>query len=118
MRFNLEDLPKNLREQAIKQISKNRDSDTDAVLEQAASGQSVAKKKDTRPDTQHRATITVHSIRKRLLDPDGCSAKAAIDTIVREGNILIDDSAKYVKEVRFTQEKGKEEKTIITIDWK
>ena len=58
--------------------------------------------------------IHIHSIRKRLVDPDGVSAKAAIDGLVRCG-ILLDDSAKLVKEVSYSQEKGSEEKTLITI---
>ena len=59
-------------------------------------------------------SIHIHSIRKRSTDADGISAKAVIDGIVRAG-ILIDDSPQYVKEVSYSQEKGKEEKTIITI---
>ena len=59
-------------------------------------------------------SIHVHSIRKRLTDPDGLSCKAVIDGLVRCG-ILKDDSPKYVKEVTYSQEKGKVEKTIITI---
>lgn len=59
--------------------------------------------------------IHVHSVRKRLADPDGISAKAAIDAVVEAG-VIKDDSAKYVKEVRFSQEKGSDEKTIITIE--
>ncbi len=59
-------------------------------------------------------TIFVHSIRKRMCDMDGISAKAVIDGLVKEG-VLWDDNPCFVKEVRFTQEKGKEEKTIITI---
>ena len=59
--------------------------------------------------------ITVHSIRKRLTDADGASFKAVLDGIVKAG-VLQDDSPKYVKEVSYTQEKGKEEQTIITIE--
>ena len=61
--------------------------------------------------------IVVHSKRHRLTDPDGASAKYAIDGIVK-GKILEDDSAKYVKSIKFTQEKiGKDEleSTIITL---
>ena len=56
----------------------------------------------------------MHSIRKRLTDADGVSAKAAIDGLVLAG-ILPDDSPKYVKEVTYSQEKGDPEKTIIEI---
>ena len=61
-----------------------------------------------------RVSIHVHSIRARLCDADGISAKAAIDGIVAAG-LLKDDSPKHVKEVTFSQEKGKVEKTVITI---
>lgn len=59
--------------------------------------------------------IHVHSIRNRLTDADGISAKAAIDGLVHAG-ILEDDSPAFVKEVTYSQEKTKgEERTIITI---
>ncbi len=61
--------------------------------------------------------IKVHSIRKRLTDADGVSAKAVIDGLVHAG-ILIDDSQEYVNEVSYSQEKckkGEDEKTVITI---
>ena len=61
-----------------------------------------------------KVNIHIHSIRKRLVDPDGISGKAAIDGLVHAG-LLEDDSCKFVEEVRYTQEKGAEEKTIITI---
>lgn len=61
-----------------------------------------------------RVSIHVHSIRKRLCDADGISAKAAIDGLVQAG-ILPDDDPKHVKEVTYSQEKGSEEKTIIEI---
>ena len=61
-----------------------------------------------------RVSIHVHSIRKRLCDPDGISAKAAIDALV-EGGILVNDSPEFVKEVTFSQEKGTPERTIISI---
>ena len=62
--------------------------------------------------------ITVHSYRHRLADPDGISAKAAIDALVKAG-ILTDDSAKEIKEVRFRQTKirlSEDEKTQIIIE--
>jgi len=77
---------------------------------------SLEKKKDPRFTT--RVNITVHSYRYRLADPDGISAKAVIDQIVRSG-ILSDDSAKEIEEVRFKQTKIKKtckEKTIIRIE--
>lgn len=53
-------------------------------------------------------SITIHSARHRLADPDGISGKAAIDQLVISG-ILQDDSAQFVKEVRFRQTKVKGE---------
>lgn len=58
--------------------------------------------------------IHIHSIRKRLVDPDGISAKAAIDGLIHAG-VLRDDSAAEVKEVSYSQEAGAEEKTILAI---
>jgi Holliday junction resolvase RusA-like endonuclease len=81
-------------------------------MELPARNKQVEKKKSARFTSS--VNIRVHSIRKRLTDPDGTSAKAVIDGIVKAG-ILLDDGPKQIKEVRFTQEKGKEEKTIITI---
>lgn len=77
----------------------------------------LAEEEATGPDS--RASILVHSRRRRLTDPDGVSAKAAIDSLVKAG-ILVDDSALYVREVRYSQEKikkGDEEETIITVRW-
>ena len=62
-------------------------------------------------------SLHIHSRRHRLTDPDGISAKAAIDGLVLAG-VLPDDSAKSVKEVTFSQEKiGSEEmeETVIEI---
>lgn len=59
-------------------------------------------------------TIHIHSIRKRATDADGVSAKAVIDGLVHAG-LIIDDSLEYVKEVSYSQEKGKKEETIIEI---
>ena len=61
-----------------------------------------------------RFSIHIHSIRKRLADPDGISAKAVIDGIVKAG-LLKDDTAKEIKEIKYSQEKGIEEKTLITL---
>jgi len=70
-------------------------------------------KKD--PGFNPRYDLHVHSIRKRLCDVDGISAKAAIDGIVKAG-LLADDSAKNIREIKFTQEKcksGEEEGTAL-----
>ncbi len=61
-----------------------------------------------------RVCIHIHSKRRRLADPDGVSGKAAVDGLA-EGGIFTDDSAKYIKEISFSQEKSKTEETIIDI---
>ena len=49
--------------------------------------------------------------RKRPTDPDGCSAKAAIDGLVAAG-ILPDDSAEWIKSITITVLQSSVEKTI------
>jgi hypothetical protein len=61
-----------------------------------------------------RFRIHIHSKRRRFADPDGVSAKAAIDGLVK-GGILRDDSSKYISEVTFTQELSTIEETVIEI---
>lgn len=73
-----------------------------ADLEQAISDGSLAKEKDPRFDTP--VSIHVRSIRSRLCDADGISAKAAIDGIVHMG-ILRDDSPNEVIQVSYSQKK-------------
>jgi len=60
--------------------------------------------------------IHIHSVRKRLCDADGISAKAVIDGMVHTG-LLRDDCPKEVSEVTYSQEKGSPEETIITLTW-
>ena len=75
----------------------------------------LGEKKMPRFDTQ--VCIIIHSYRRRLADPDGISAKAAIDGLVNAG-ILSNDTAKQISEVRFKQTKIKspaEEKTEIIL---
>ncbi len=62
------------------------------------------------------ARIKIVSYRKRLIDIDNISGKAAIDGLVHAG-ILEDDSPEYVSEVTFRQIKSDEEKTILHIFW-
>lgn len=65
-----------------------------------------------------KVNIIIHSFRKRLTDPDGISAKAAIDGLVK-AELLPDDCNKYINEIRFKQTKigtKEEEKTVITIE--
>lgn len=59
--------------------------------------------------------ISFHSVRKRLADIDGISGKAVLDGIVKSG-LLQDDSPQFVESVSHSQEKGKEEITIVTIE--
>lgn len=66
-----------------------------------------------------RVSINIHSRRYRLTDPDGISAKAVLDGMVKTG-ILADDTAKQIKQITFSQEqisKSKEEETIVTISY-
>ena len=59
-----------------------------------------------------------HSLRHRLADPDGLSAKAVIDGLVLAG-IFQDDSAQYIKKITYSQEKiagDKMEITVVTIE--
>lgn len=83
-------------------------------MEQPIISEPLEAREDPARDT--RASIHIHSKRKRLADPDGISGKAAIDGLVMAG-VLVDDSCKYVSEVRFTQEQSKAEETIITLEW-
>ena len=62
------------------------------------------------------AYLHVHSIRKRLADTEGISAKAVVDSIVKAG-ILRNDTTQEVEQVTYSQEKGTEEVTIITVRW-
>ena len=57
--------------------------------------------------------LHVHSARKRLVDIDGISAKAAIDGLVNCG-LLSDDSSKQIRSIKYTQEASKEESTTLT----
>jgi len=115
-RYSLDDLPKSYREQAAQQMLKDRSSDPSSNLEQASSSKPVAEKEDKRPHPCGRCAIHVHSVRKRLCDPDGISAKASIDGLVHVG-ILRSDQAEEVSQVTYSQKKGNPEKTTITLIW-
>jgi hypothetical protein len=82
-------------------------------MEQVALDESMATNEV--PTFDSRVNIYVHSVRGRLVDADGISAKAAIDGIVARG-ILRDDSPEFVEQVTFTQSKGDSESTTITIE--
>ena len=76
----------------------------------------LAKKGAKRLDKK--VNIHINSLRYRLADPDGISAKAAIDGLVDAG-VLPDDSAIEIEAVTYSQKrvskKDEEEMTIITI---
>jgi Holliday junction resolvase RusA-like endonuclease len=72
----------------------------------------MGKTKGNKLDQKFR--IHIHSKRRRLADPDGISAKAAIDGLAA-GGIFPDDSAKFIANISFSQEVNKSEETIITI---
>jgi hypothetical protein len=58
--------------------------------------------------------IAIHSVRQKLADSDGISAKAAIDGIVEAG-VLKNDTPKEVENVSYSQDQGEKEYTVITI---
>jgi len=92
--------------------AKVRNANTAPNMEPAIGNAPLAKKEAEGINTP--CCISIHSVRKRLADSDGISGKACIDGLVHSG-ILKDDSPKYVEEVRFSQEKGEPEETIISI---
>ena len=117
--MKLTDLPEKYRMEAYEQMHGKTSHNTPhpaPYLEQNSLNEQVAKEDTPRFDSPCR--IHVHSIRKRLADADGISAKAAIDGLVHAG-IFPDDKDQYVKEVSYSQEKcatGQAERTIITIE--
>ena len=67
------------------------------------------------PTLNSRVDCKVISLRVRLCDTDGVSAKAAIDGCVHRG-LLGDDSTKYIRKIQYQQVKVKnqsEEKTLL-----
>ena len=67
------------------------------------------------PRFNSKVSIRVHSVRNRLIDHDNLFSKYFIDAI-RYCGILLDDSPQHIQEIRHTQEKGKDEYTVITIE--
>ncbi len=121
-RMGIDDLPPQYRQQVLNQLghgkkdNSNRAADTPAHLEQTPCSKPVGKEEDQGHGTPGSCAIHIHSIRKRLCDPDGISAKSAIDGLVHR-KILQNDSTKEIKEVTYSQEKGEPERTIITLTW-
>ena len=96
-------------------MPKRRDTRKNAHVECTASNEPLATGEGPAFDAPVSLRITHH--RCRLADPDGLSAKAAIDGLVHCG-VLRDDSAKEITEIRHFQVKVKnaeEEKTVIEI---
>ena len=108
---DLQKLPRFYRRQ-IEQKTKNNYSSKAAYVECSVSNEPLETEKSKRLDTP--VCIHIHSVRKRLADADGISGKAAIDGIVKAG-LLPDDKPEFVQEVSYSQEKGDEEYTEITI---
>ena len=82
-------------------------------VERTVSDESVPPRQDQAFDSQ--VTIVVVSYRIGCADPDGVSAKYAIDSLVYHG-ILTDDCQKWVKEIRHIQiPVEEEEETLILL---
>lgn len=84
-------------------------------LEQAVSHEPMGK--EEMPRFNSPVIITITSYRKRKHDPDGISAKAVLDGLVRAG-VLADDSTEEIKEIRYKSKcckNGEKEKTVIEI---
>lgn len=118
---------------AVKRSSMSKE-----AIEQAISKYEAISNRDTsvlanrKPDTQVAAQLPVaidesktfttpvrvsfHSIRQFACDSDAVWIKAALDGIIKAG-VLPDDSKEWIPErPQCTEEIGKEEKTIITIE--
>lgn len=115
--WRLEDMKAGLRKQVEVGLEKkagHRTADPVANVEQITCRRSLDPQ--AYPGQDSLCSIHVHSVRKRLADPDGVSGKALLDGLVH-CRILGDDTSKQVSEVGFSQEQGKSERTIVTIEW-
>jgi Holliday junction resolvase RusA-like endonuclease len=110
--FPFKQSPSFYQEQINCATNSNRVTVSSSDVEQGARNASLGAQKVTGLAAPCR--IHIRSIRQRLADADGISAKAVIDGL-RHCGILADDSPEYVQEVSYSQEKGMPEKTIITI---
>lgn len=93
-------------------MSENRNTDTNANLESSSGNELAPAEEIKRLNPPY--CLQIHSVRKRTTDIDGICEKYVIDGLIKAG-ILSDDDQQSVKEIRLTQEEGKDEKTIITI---
>lgn len=112
MRIKLEDLPDEYRKQAEKALNEDHSPAPTPNLEQHLSNASFSKK--AYPRFNGPLSIRIHCKRKRLTDHDNICSKYAIDALVT-GGILQDDNPECVKEISYTQEKSKENYTIIEL---
>lgn len=101
-----------MNEKQRKAIIKGRAAVSSSNLEQGIGNEPVGEKKAK--GFNRCVSIHYRSIRKRLADSDGLCSKYVTDALVDVG-ILRGDDPQCVKEVSYSQEKGKEEKTIIEI---
>lgn len=92
-----------------KKSSRNRRPRSDANMESNSINDQIQQDEAATFNTSTHLEIIHH--RKRPTDPDGCSAKAAIDGIVAAG-ILPDDSAKWIESIKITVIQSVVEKTI------
>jgi hypothetical protein len=102
--------------QGAKTANANRNTAAPADMEPDIGNEPLGAEKAQGHDS--RCCLHVHSIRATLADPDGISAKAAIDGLIH-GGILQDDSPRQIQEVTYSQEKCRkgQEKTVITLTW-
>ena len=99
-----------------KEKGSNKTPSSIADMESNTSNGAMGEEEITPFNTQ--VDVFIHTKRKRLIDPDGLSSKAAIDGLVHCG-LLEDDTAKHIRKVEaWSQEKtekGEEEETVITL---
>lgn len=93
--------------------TKNRTTHRPSKLERHAFYKSLESQGYQRPDTPF--DIVVHSVRRRRIDVANTSDKAAIDGLVR-GGVFEDDGPNQIASIKYTQEQGQDEKTIITFE--
>ena len=96
----------------MKNENNNRHTRKDANLESVVGNESLATKTGT--GFASPVDIVVHSTRKRLCDIDNIVIKPVLDQLVRSG-LLGGDDARFVRSIKYTQEKGDPERTIITV---
>lgn len=109
--ITIEDLPEKFRAQVRAQLG-NRVAVQTPIVERSVEHEPVAEKEVA--GFARRVHIHVHSRLKRARDCDSTSCKYLVDSLVSAG-ILKGDDAAHVKAVTFSQEKSKEDQTLITI---